>query len=194
MSLVRKNQVHGELAGNGLQKAARTDPLTVKPDSTSSDVNKAKSVGVDANGVYVKVDGKSVREAGSNRLASSPGYLSVPVPGEKGAPAIVDQATYTMVCRVCTVGSTLSGTPSKVAMSAWCDTTAKFIDVRLYDLTNAQVLAEKLNVPYSATPVIVDLGTISNWPAGTAILEVQGRKAATNGAQGSIATLAICWL
>lgn len=68
MSLTTKRWLASDCAGNGLTKATRADGLTVKPDSTSADVNKAKAIGVDGNGVYVKVDGTSIKENGSGQL------------------------------------------------------------------------------------------------------------------------------
>lgn len=47
--------------------------------------------------------------------------------------------------------------------------------IRVYDATNAQVIAESGTIT-SLTPAIVDLGAISNLPSGEAIFEVQAKR------------------
>ncbi len=46
------------------------------------------------------------------------------------------------------------------------------MDIRVYDVTNSQVICEKIDIT-SGTPVVIDLGTISNLPTGAAVWEVQ---------------------
>ena len=50
------------------------------------------------------------------------------------------------------------------------------IDVRLFDLTNATTIAEVLSLAVTTTPIIYDLGTVSNTPTGEAIIAIQLRK------------------
>lgn len=58
------------------------------------------------------------------------------------------------------------------------DTGNKKYDVRLYDATNATVIAEVLAIQYDGLG-IQDLGTISNVPTGQAVFEVHVRKSGT---------------
>lgn len=54
--------------------------------------------------------------------------------------------------------------------------------VRLYDLTNANVIAEVTNVGIT-TPSIIDLGIISNLPTSEAIFEIQVKRETANPAK-----------
>lgn len=77
-------------------------------------------------------------------------------------------------------GSTAYGTPVNIKASTWVDggSTGK---LRIYDLTNALVIAE-ITTLSNTTESVIDLGTISNVPTGEAVWQIQH---AGNGAQAT---------
>ena len=94
--------------------------------------------------------------------------------------ASTTQTSYAIVAEVIFGGTTALGTPTEIKalleMSG-----ATNIDIRIYDVTNALVIVEKLaNVVPTAT--IVNLGALSNLSTGEAIWEVHLRR---NGGTGS---------
>lgn len=82
-------------------------------------------------------------------------------------------ATYAggELSRFCFPGSTKRGTPSTIKIIAYTDA-GKFFDMRIQDVTNANTICEVTNQTNTA-PAIIDMGTISNIPAGEAIFELQ---------------------
>lgn len=78
-------------------------------------------------------------------------------------------------------GALKSGIPSRVVVIGGVET-APSMDVRLYDVENALVVAEVLGVTASY-PSRIDLGAISNVAVGPAIWELQYRRASGNGNQ-----------
>ena len=87
--------------------------------------------------------------------------------------------SYTIVSELIFAGTTMLGTPTTIKAILEM-TGATNMDCRIFDVTNALVIAEKLgNVVAIAT--IVDLGTLSNLSAGEAIWEVQVRRTGGTG-------------
>lgn len=84
-------------------------------------------------------------------------------------------AVYKPVGRVEFEGSTLVGTPTMVKAIAWRGAGAGTVDVRLYDVTNAQVVAELTGIS-DTIPTIQNLGALANIPAAPAIFELQMRR------------------
>jgi hypothetical protein len=78
-------------------------------------------------------------------------------------------------------GSLKSGVPSRVVVIAGVET-APTMDVRIYDVKNALVVAEAQGVSASY-PELVDLGAISNVSTGPTIWELQYRRASGSGNQ-----------
>jgi hypothetical protein len=78
-------------------------------------------------------------------------------------------------------GSLKSGVPAKITVICGVESAAS-MDVRVYDVENAQVVAEALGVTGSY-PSMVDLGSISNVSQDRAIWELQYRRASGNGNQ-----------
>jgi len=76
-------------------------------------------------------------------------------------------------------GSDDVGAPTHCCIIAGI-TDADVCGVRVYDHTNAQVIAERVDItdPY---PSIVDLGALANVPEGVAIWEVQVKRVTGNG-------------
>lgn len=57
--------------------------------------------------------------------------------------------------------------------------TSDMISLKVYDLTNAQVIAEVTGATTTG-PEIVDLGELLNVSAGPAVWEIQGKRGASN--------------
>jgi hypothetical protein len=69
---------------------------------------------------------------------------------------------------------------------------ATSVSIRIYDVTNAQVIAEATGITTLDETAITDLGTISNLPAGEATFEIQLlRVGGTGGARAFCAGLEI---
>jgi hypothetical protein len=83
----------------------------------------------------------------------------------------ITSVTYSAVGLFEFCGTDVVGVPS--AITAICHIGGGTdMDIRIYDVTNAQTICEYIDIT-DATPVIIDLGTISNLPTSTAIWEVQ---------------------
>lgn len=72
-------------------------------------------------------------------------------------------------------GTDRRGPPTMIKMIARAKDSGKVSDLRLYDLTNGKVIAEKLGITNNVF-LIIDLGTITNLPTGEARWEAQGKK------------------
>lgn len=72
-------------------------------------------------------------------------------------------------------GSDSWGSISKIEALAWTENAAKPGDIRILDVTNSLVIAELLDFA-NETEDILDLGTISNVPTGSAVFHVQLRR------------------
>jgi len=77
-------------------------------------------------------------------------------------------------------GSDKTGTPDLICVIGGMHDAGTVCGVRVYDHTNAQVIVEKLDITAN-NPTLVDLGIISNIPAGFAIWEVQVRRVSGTG-------------
>ena len=80
--------------------------------------------------------------------------------------------TYTSMCRFIFRGTNNYSTPTNIKVVTWVSSASYHSNVRLYDITNSQVIATSANIT-STSNTIVDLGTITNVPASDAILEFQ---------------------
>jgi len=87
--------------------------------------------------------------------------------------------SYAIVSELIFAGTTMLGTPTEIKAILEM-TGATNMDIRIFDVTNALVIVEKLGnvVPI---PTIVDLGALSNLPTGEAIWEVQLRRTGGTG-------------
>lgn len=83
-----------------------------------------------------------------------------------------NQTTYSRISDYVFPGLTGNRPPLSFEVSAFMDATAISYDIRIYDFTNAVVIAEKTGNT-NETKAIIDLGTISNLPAAAAIFEIQ---------------------
>lgn len=87
-------------------------------------------------------------------------------------PFIVKLSTsYTAVARFVFQGSTIVSVPSKIEVIGSVSILGNS-SIRLFDVTNSTVIAEVTGIT-SLTPIVIDLGTISNIPAGQSIFEIQ---------------------
>ncbi len=72
-------------------------------------------------------------------------------------------------------GTDVLGPVTSIQALVFCATLGKAGDIRVYDFTNNQVIAEYLGFD-SETPIVITLNGLSNVPVGDAIWEVQMRK------------------
>jgi hypothetical protein len=98
-----------------------------------------------------------------------------------------EEATYVTGGVIPYPGSNDEGIPKKISVVCGKKGGATTFSVRLYDKTNALVIAKKTNKS-NDYPELLDLGTISNVPEGPAIWELQVKK--TAGVAGKVVTVA----
>jgi hypothetical protein len=79
--------------------------------------------------------------------------------------------------------------PTSIKIIAETDKNNKYADVRVYDLTNSQIIAELTDTVNNLG--IYDLATLSNLPSTEAMWEVQGRKSSSSGANLHIYSLSV---
>lgn len=79
--------------------------------------------------------------------------------------------SYVTTTRFLFPGTDVVGTPTVMKAIIWKDAGATSVDIRIYDLTNAQVITTKSGT--SDTPVMELLTAPSNLPTGQAIFEIQ---------------------
>lgn len=72
-------------------------------------------------------------------------------------------------------GSDTVAIPGSIEAVVFKDIGAATMDIRIFDFTNAIVIAEMTGIT-DTIPTIQDLGTLSNIPAAQAIWEVQARR------------------
>lgn len=77
-------------------------------------------------------------------------------------------STYEIAARHTYSGSNAIGAPTKIYANAWIQSDGGG-NVRIYDLTNALVIAESANITSVSGSNIVDLGSIANVPSGQAV-------------------------
>jgi hypothetical protein len=78
-------------------------------------------------------------------------------------------------------GSDAVGDIVNINVNAW-NSAAGTTAVRLYDLTNAQVIAELTGINTNSEANVQSMGTITNLPTLPAVIEVQGRRVTGPGA------------
>ena len=81
-------------------------------------------------------------------------------------------ATYEVSARFFFGGTTRFGTPTNIKVHGAVDDAAKPGNVRIYDITNSQQIAEKTGIA-NEIPDVHDLGTLANLPTDEAVFEVQ---------------------
>ncbi len=82
--------------------------------------------------------------------------------------------TYAPVARFIFEGSTALAVPTKIYVNSWQAAQAGSQGkVRVYDLTNSQLIAESALITSTSSTNIVDLGAISNVPTGRAIWAIE---------------------
>ena len=98
---------------------------------------------------------------------------NVTLSGETNPYLETTSASYTVRTRCIFPGSTLV-TMNNIIATCSVPTGAYSMDLRIYDVTNGQVICEKLTFGTS-TVTAYDLGTLSNIPTNQAIFEIQYR-------------------
>ena len=124
-----------------------------------------------------------------NGVASLDGTGNVPlsqlgnVPiGGSGAPTIIlpfiesdsNSTTYATLGSFIFPGSAITGVLTEINALVRRNGAATSVSLRIYDVTNAQVIAELTGITNLDADVISDLVVISNLPVGEAKFEVQG--------------------
>ena len=125
------------------------------------------------------------------------GLIAVHDPANDVAPIEIDvqhnwqyidhkKSTWGVVGSFLFAGTDALGIPASIRVIAGV-TTADEVGVRIYDLTNNNVIAEVRNQTGSY-PSIINLGTISNLPTGAAVFELQVIRDAGNSSKKVRAT------
>lgn len=78
------------------------------------------------------------------------------------------------------------GIPNNIKVVVQDDASSSKFDVRIFDITNSLVIAEKLDIEPGSIPINIDLGTLSNLPTGEAVWEVQSKKSVVAGDRGKM--------
>lgn len=82
--------------------------------------------------------------------------------------------TYIVRATLQFFGTKLLGVPNNIQIVAMVDAATEPGDVRIYDFTNSQVIAEKTGI-VDLVPTIIDMGVLSNLPPEAAVFELQMR-------------------
>ena len=98
-----------------------------------------------------------------------------------------EEASYVSAGVIPFPGSDVEGIPKKISAVCGKKGGTTTFSVRLYDKTNALVIAKQTNQSNNY-PELLDLGAITNVPEGPAIWEVQVKK--TAGDAGKVVTVA----
>ena len=98
-----------------------------------------------------------------------------------------EEASYVSAGVIAYPGSDVEGAPQKISAVCGKKGGTTTFSVRLYDKTNALVIAKQTNQSNNY-PELLDLGAITNVPEGPAIWEVQVKK--TAGDAGKVVTVA----
>lgn len=83
-----------------------------------------------------------------------------------------NKTIYTIKGRVLFGGTNQMGIPKKIKIISYINLINNKGNIRLYDLTNAKVIAEVTDIN-STVPIPIDMGTLSNLPTEEAIFEIQ---------------------
>jgi len=85
---------------------------------------------------------------------------------------VTNSTSYVIAVHFIFKGTTEMGTPTNI--KGILDSVSGG-NAKIYDVTNSQTICEKTGI-IEASPAIVDLGTLSNLPAGEALFELQVKK------------------
>ncbi len=88
------------------------------------------------------------------------------------------QETYEVVAHILYPGSVLVGVVSKIEITFMNENILDPLDVKIFDLTNAKTIVEKLNLAGAADNVfeVADLGSLANIPSAMSVFELQIRQ------------------
>lgn len=89
--------------------------------------------------------------------------------------------TYKSLAHFIYGGSNNIGSITNFNVNAWV-TNVGNVSVRFYDLTNANVIAEIIDITSQDEYNIRSMGIITNLPTEAAVIEIQGKKATGGGA------------
>ena len=93
---------------------------------------------------------------------------------------VTNSGSYETVGFFSYTGTDVSGIPLQICVISGMHDTGTVCGVRIYDHTNAMVIAENLTISTSS-PTLVDLGTIGNCSSGNAVWEVQVKRVSGSG-------------
>lgn len=164
--------------------------VRVSSNDTTPDNLLSKITGGAAVTVTEKNDGadESLEIKLTNNLA---GQIQTYAIGNNTAPFIkVSAASYLLVRQFVFKGSNTVGVPTNIKVIAGSEIVDKGFDIRIFDSTNANVLAEMLNIT-TIGMIIRDMGTLSSIPTGESIFEIHMRKNVSSGGTGKIASLEV---
>jgi len=144
---------------------------TVKADADIADAITHKDLTNNPHTVTSAQVG-AYTQAETNTLVDKAKCIEITLSGNANNYLFSKSASYTVLTRFIFKGTTILGNPTNIKMIVHVKTALKPGDVRIYDLTNANVICEVTGIS-SLIPIVVDLGTLSNLPSGEVMFEVQ---------------------
>lgn len=89
--------------------------------------------------------------------------------------AEMKSSSYVVGARIVFPGTHKVATPSAMVLSYLVKSSSKPGSVRIYDITNSQVICEKTNLTNTGDFELLDMGTLANLPTDRAVFELQGK-------------------
>jgi hypothetical protein len=120
--------------------------------------------------------------SGSNNESTLP--ISLRFNDSNGSPVSVNSNTFQVLSRIIYQGTTLDNTINRIIAIVETSNSAATGQLQLFDITNSLIIATSAVFGPAVSgllPTIIDLGTISNLPAASAIFEVQLRRVNVGG-------------
>jgi hypothetical protein len=109
-----------------------------------------------------------------------------------GNPVTITSSTFTALANMVYRGTSVDGNITSVLCVVAGSNSSTTGQVRLYDVTNATVIATSATFgPTNGSKIVLNLGTISNLPASQAILEIQLRRVSIGSGNTQLFTVQI---
>lgn len=180
---IRPAQAKGPWVGRNFPPIPPDQDIKVKVSATDTTSDYLEEKLVVASGLTISTlspgGDEQLQISLDTTIANNPLYASLVSDGD--TPYVrTSSAVYEVLGMIDYPGSAVVGTISSIRAIATCLTSGKFSDIRIFDVTNGNIICQLLNVPGDQF-AIVNLGALASIPAAGAVLELQGRVAATNG-------------
>jgi len=131
----------------------------------------------------------ALNNAPTTPSAANPFITQADAGAGSGAPTIIlpfiqnnsNSTTYATLGSFIFPGSAITGALTEINALVRRNAAATSVSLRIYDVTNAQVIAELTGITNLDDDVISDLGVISNLPVGEAKFDIQGLRVSVGG-------------